>query len=170
MADASSVARQGKQAAQSDWVAKFGRVGYAAKGVVYIIVGVLAAQAAFGGGGATTGSRGAIRSIADEPFGQVLLVLTALGLAGYAVWRLVMAGVDLFRVKELLGHADISTTMRYAHLAPKGFENDVERVFGGDAHDRVGHVRREVRGVPAGGGRSPPRTTPARTWPPSSRR
>jgi integrase len=32
--------------------------------------------------------------------------------------RLVMAGVDLCTVQELLGHKSITTTMRYAHLAP----------------------------------------------------
>jgi len=29
-----------------------------------------------------------------------------------------MAGVDLFSVKEILGHRHIATTMRYSHLSP----------------------------------------------------
>jgi site-specific recombinase XerD len=33
--------------------------------------------------------------------------------------RLVMAGVDIRTVQELLGHKQISMTVRYAHLAPK---------------------------------------------------
>jgi integrase len=33
--------------------------------------------------------------------------------------RLVLAGADLVTVRDLLGHADIKTTMRYAHPTPE---------------------------------------------------
>ncbi len=42
--------------------------------------------------------------------------------------RLVMAGVDLRTVQELMGHRTITTTMRYAHLAPAHQAEAVERL------------------------------------------
>jgi len=78
----------------SPFIEKFARFGYAAKGVVYVVVGALAAVAAFGNGGATTGSRGALQTIAHQPFGQVLLGVVALGLAGYAMWQFIRAIED----------------------------------------------------------------------------
>ncbi len=41
--------------------------------------------------------------------------------------RLVMAGVDLYTVKEILGHQDIQTTMRYAHLSPSHLKEAVNK-------------------------------------------
>jgi hypothetical protein len=76
------------------WVERLGRLGYAAKGIVYLLVGVLAAEAAVGAGGVTTGSRGAMRHVRSLPFGNVLLVAVAVGLAGYVLWRLVQAFRD----------------------------------------------------------------------------
>lgn len=77
-----------------EWVEKLARLGYATKGVVYAVIGVLALQAAIGAGGSTEGTRGAIQEIGDKPFGQLLLVLTAAGLLGYSVWRIFEAIFD----------------------------------------------------------------------------
>jgi site-specific recombinase XerD len=37
-----------------------------------------------------------------------------------------MAGVDLYRVRDLLGHASIEMTERYSHLAPAALAEAVE--------------------------------------------
>lgn len=66
------------------WMARF---GYVAKGVVYVLVGVLAAMAAFGNRSDTPGTGDAFRTMLGQPFGQVLVGLVALGLLGYAIWR-----------------------------------------------------------------------------------
>ena len=54
-----------------------------------MIVGVLAFQAARGVGGKNTGTRGALDEIIGKPYGQALLVFMAIGLLGYAAWRVV---------------------------------------------------------------------------------
>jgi hypothetical protein len=76
------------------WVERLARLGYLAKGIVYAIVGVLAVQAAFGAGGQTTDTKGALSAIAAQPFGKFLLALLTVGLIGYVVWRFVQAVQD----------------------------------------------------------------------------
>jgi hypothetical protein len=76
------------------WLRRFARLGFAAKGIVYVVVGVLAAQTALGRGGSTTDTRGALHAIAAQPFGSVLLAIVAAGLFGYALWRLAEAVLD----------------------------------------------------------------------------
>jgi hypothetical protein len=75
---------------QFEWLA---RAGLVARGVIYAIVGVLAVKLAVGVGGKTTDQQGALETIARQPFGKALLILMAIGLAGYAIWRLVRAAL-----------------------------------------------------------------------------
>jgi hypothetical protein len=75
-------------------VATLARLGYATIGVVYLMIGTLATQAALGTGGAIADTRDVLVTIARQPFGRVLLGLTALGLSGYVLWRLVQACFD----------------------------------------------------------------------------
>jgi hypothetical protein len=76
------------------WVERLARLGHVAKGVVYVVIGALAIQAAAGPGGKTTDPQGVLRTIAGQPFGKLLLGALALGLAGYALWRFVQAALD----------------------------------------------------------------------------
>lgn len=76
------------------WVIVLARVGYAAVGAVYIVIGLLAVDAAIGVGGATTNKWGALLAILQQPFGQFLLGFIAVGFFGYALWQFVRAFVD----------------------------------------------------------------------------
>lgn len=73
------------------------RLGYAARGGVYLIVGALAVLAAMGSGGETTDTKGALQSLMGEPFGMVILALVAVGLLAFSGWRAVQAIADVDR-------------------------------------------------------------------------
>jgi hypothetical protein len=103
------VARRGRQIEQtrrradrtarlaSPWIEGIARAGYVAKGVVYATIGVLAMQETLGLGGTTTDPSGAVRSmgtIGSQSVGNVLIVALAIGLLGYALWKLVQGIMD----------------------------------------------------------------------------
>ncbi len=78
-----------RQAADSGVLEKGARIGLAARGLVYVLIGLLAGQVAFGGGGGqTTDQQGALQKIVEQPFGKVLLWLVAVGFLAYGAWRL----------------------------------------------------------------------------------
>lgn len=64
-----------------------GRAGFTARGVLYLLVGSLAVRVALGDGGDQADRQGALRQIAEQPFGTALLWLLVAGLAGMALWR-----------------------------------------------------------------------------------
>ncbi len=76
-------------------VAQLGRAGLAARGVVYGVIGLLSLEVALGVGGKTTSQTGALKTIAHQPLGAILLVILAAGLAGYAAWQLATAVAGL---------------------------------------------------------------------------
>jgi hypothetical protein len=83
------------------------RAGFVARGAVYAIIGVLAFKLAIGDGGKLTNQQGAFHTLAHQPFGKFLLTLVAVGLGGYALWRLFRAA---------LGHG------------PEGSDKGVDRI------------------------------------------
>lgn len=91
-----------------EWLA---RAGFVSRGVIYGIIGILAIKLAFGVGGKTTNQQGALKTIAHQPFGKVLLILVAVGLAGYSLWRLIHAA---------LGHGPEDSDTTFDRIAALG--------------------------------------------------
>jgi hypothetical protein len=76
------------------WRDPLARVGIAARGVLYIVLGILAIQFARGEvAGEQVNQTGAFETVAQQPFGKVLLVLMVLGLLAMTAWRLIQAFV-----------------------------------------------------------------------------
>ncbi|MFF1420464.1 DUF1206 domain-containing protein [Streptomyces sp. NPDC058280] len=77
-----------QRAANSPAMDAAARWGFVARGVIYLLIGVLALQIAFGGGGKQADRGGALAEIAEQPMGSVLLWALGIGLVGMALWRL----------------------------------------------------------------------------------
>jgi hypothetical protein len=74
-----------------DWVERAGRLGLAARGVVYCVIGLLAVSLALGDRSEQTDQRGALAELAERPWGTALLVVLVVGFIGYAAWRMARA-------------------------------------------------------------------------------
>ena len=89
----------GRVATEHPSIVKLGRVGWLAKGIVYLLAGALAlvvVARSFGWSTAVTGNKeasptGAIKEVAHSGGGPLLLVALAVGMFLYALWRLATA-------------------------------------------------------------------------------
>ena len=75
---------------QNSWIDRMARIGMISKGIVYVLLGILAFMAAFEIGGTTdkdASNTGVFTSIKEAPAGMVLLGLLAVGLICYSAWR-----------------------------------------------------------------------------------
>ena len=119
--------RTARSAASSRWMTIIARFGYAAKGVVYLIIGWLAVLLAIGAGGKTTDQRGALQTIYEQSFGKFLLAVVVIGLIGFAIWCLLQAwfdtegeGSDIKGIIGRLGYAVVGVS--YVILAFGAFQ------------------------------------------------
>jgi hypothetical protein len=88
------------------------RFGVFVRGVLYVLIGALALRLALGDPGAAPAPEGVIALVGRQAFGRALLVVAAVGLAGYALWGLARAVLDPFErgrkpmgVLQRLGYA-----------------------------------------------------------------
>ena len=79
------------------WIETYARIGFAAKGVVYLMLGMLALRAALGAGGRIMAPNGVVHRILDSRHGTTLVAVLAIGLGGYALWRFLEAFGDANR-------------------------------------------------------------------------
>src|SRR6476620_8736757 len=98
----------GEKVAKSSGFEWLARAGFVARGLIYGIIGILAIKLVVGAGGKTTNQEGALATVARQPFGKVLLILIAIGLGGYALWRLLRA---------LLGHGPEDSDTAFERVA-----------------------------------------------------
>ena len=103
------------------------RVGYGARGFVYLSAGALTLLAATDRIGDAVGAGGAAGWLAEQPFGRVWLVLLGLGLWAFVGWRVLQAlfdadheGTDLKGWATRAGQA--ASGLFYGLLAAGGFE------------------------------------------------
>lgn len=81
---AEDTAQQARDNPALEWLAK---VGTAVYGVMYVVVGWLALQIAFGEPAGQASGQGALRKIAHQPFGEVLLWVACAGFVALVVWK-----------------------------------------------------------------------------------
>jgi len=102
-----SIKAGGEGLARSDGFEWLARAGFAARGIVYVITGILAVKLALGRRRHERQPAGCVASDRRAVVREVLLILVAIGLGGYVLWR---------PVRALLGHG------------PKGSDSGVDRV------------------------------------------
>jgi hypothetical protein len=80
--------RSARQAANSRAMTWLARVGLASRGVMYVLIGIIAVQIAVDGSHQQADRAGAVRLVAHTPLGSVLLWILVIGFAGMTLWRL----------------------------------------------------------------------------------
>jgi hypothetical protein len=70
------------------------RAGYASKGIIYLLIGILSVMAALNLGGSIAGPKEALETLQPKAFGKSMLAIVAIGLCCYALWRFVQSIYD----------------------------------------------------------------------------
>lgn len=152
-----------RSAATSPAVTGLARLGYAIKGVVYVVIGFLAILLVTGHGGSLTDQNGALKAIYASPlgegFGRFLMVIVTIGLFGFALWSLIQAILDTERkgrtakgIASRIGY--VAVAISYAllgvvayQIASSGSPNASSRSSTSSAQNWTGLLLKQPAGV-----------------------
>jgi hypothetical protein len=93
------------------WIERLSRLGLVVRGFIYFVPGVFALQWALGQPRQSMTQTSAIELVAHQPLGRALLVVVAIGLAGYAAW----GGFRAFSDAQHRGHSPTGIAMRFGY-------------------------------------------------------
>ncbi|MEP7021930.1 MAG: DUF1206 domain-containing protein [Pseudonocardiales bacterium] len=112
-----------RRAANSDKMDGLARFGFAGRGAVYVLLGVLAVLLALGRKNKETDQRGAIQDLSQKSGGFVLVLILALGLTAYAIWRFSEAAFGVAGEGNKAGPRvqSLARGLAYAFLAVSAF-------------------------------------------------
>ena len=98
---------QAKRQADNPAIELLERFGFIVRGAIYVLIGFLALKLALGAGGTAANPTSVITLIGRQPYGKLLLIVVAIGLAGYSLWGFVRALLDpLHRGNDMKGLVD----------------------------------------------------------------
>ena len=140
-----------RRAIAHSWLRQFILIGYAAKGTLYFLIGLLAVQAALEPGEEAAGTYTTLTLIVRQPLGKLFLGLLAVGLLGYVLRRLIQAAIDpghAFTLKRL-GHrlGYVMSALSYAGVAYTAVNLMLEL---GENDDMIEDVAHELAELPFG--------------------
>lgn len=131
------------------------RLGYVARGALYVVMGLLALGVALRvGGGQATDLTGSLVFLIANPFGKLVLIAFAVGLAAYSLWGFVRAVYDpLHRGSDASGYAArigfITSAVSYAAIVILALQ--ILAGSGGASGDSTQKMVASVLTHPAGG-------------------
>jgi hypothetical protein len=97
-------------AGQRDWASALGRTGFAARGVVFVLIGGFLVVAAWQArSSAARGLGGALEALREQPYGWVLLAVTAAGLAAFGAFGLVQARYRRVKAPDMVDVGNAAT-------------------------------------------------------------
>src|ERR1700682_3753743 len=131
------------------------RLGYAVRGALYVVMGLLALGIALRiGGGQTTDLSGSLVFLVGNPFGKLVLIVAVVGLAAYSLWGFIRAIYDpLHRGSDAAGYMArlgfVSSALSYLAIVIFGLQ--ILAGSGGASGDSTQKTIASILTHPAGG-------------------